>query len=94
MDTVVIVVVDVAVDCLNHLTCRFEAVEITQLVLEAPKERLDITVLPGRCHITDGDLDAPLVKLIRTALRHEFSALVRVKDERRHPSCERLVEGR
>ena len=89
-----VVVVDVTVDRLNHFTRRLKSVEIAQLVFEAPVERLDKAILPGRRHVADGDLDIPLVKIIGTALRHELSALVGMKDQRRHTGCESLVQGR
>ena len=94
MDAAVVVVVDVTVDRLNHFTRRLKSVEIAQLVFEAPVERLDKAILPGRRHVADGDLDIPLVKIIGTALRHELSALVGMKDQRRHTGCESLVQGR
>lgn len=49
VDTVVVIVGDVAVDCLDHLTSRLESVEVTQRVVETSLERLNVTILPGRC---------------------------------------------
>lgn len=77
---------DGAVDRLNHLARRLESVEVAQFVFEAPKERLDLAILPGRRHVTDGDLDPTRFESIGAALCHEFSALVGVKDERCRPS--------
>ena len=94
VDTTVVIVVDVAVDGLDHLTSRLESVEVAQLVFETSIERLNVAILPRRCHVTDRDLGTTRFENIGTALCHEFSALVGVKDERRYPRCESLVEGR
>ncbi|MDA1330291.1 MAG: hypothetical protein O3B43_04395 [Chloroflexi bacterium] len=94
MDAAVVVVVDVPVDRLDHFANRIEAVEIPQLLLETPVERLHETVLPGRCDVADRDPHAMLFEVVRAALSHELGTLVGVEDRRPAASGKRLVQGR
>ena len=46
VNAAVIVVVDMLVDGCQHLTSRFEAVDVAELLLETTKEGFNIAVLP------------------------------------------------
>lgn len=89
-----VVVVNVTIDRLNQLSNGIKSVDIAWLVLEVSIERLNIAILPGRCHVTDRNLYPPVFEIIGAALGHEFSALIGVKDQRRDTRSECLAQSR
>ena len=77
-----VVVVDLAVDCLKERTDHVKTVWITKLIFEASVKGFFVPVLPGRSHITDRDTNGVLLEVECAALGHELVALIRVKDRR------------
>ena len=89
-----VVVMDLMMDGLEELTQTIKAVHVTKLILKTTIKGFLVTVLPGRSHIADRDLDSLLPEIVSAAIRHKLVALVGMKNRRFDTSGQRLLDSR
>lgn len=93
MDAIVVVVMDLMMDRLEELTHTVEAVHITKFSLKTTLKGFLVTILPGRSHIADRDLDRLLLEIVSAAMCHKLVALVGMKYQRFDTGSQCLLEG-
>ena len=88
-----VVVMDLMMDGLEELTHTIKAVHVTKLSLKTTIKGFLVTILPGRSHIADRDLDSLLPEIACAAIGHKLVALVGMKNRRFDTGCQRLLDG-
>lgn len=77
----------------EELTHTIKAVHVTKLSLKTTIKGFLVTILPGRSHIADRDLDSLLPEIACAAIGHKLVALVGMKNRRFDTGCQRLLDG-
>lgn len=93
VDAMMVVVMDLMMDGLEELTHTIKAVHVTKLSLKTTIKRFLVTILPGRSHIADRDLDSLLLEIVSAAMCHKLVALVGMKHQRFDTGSQYLLDG-
>ena len=80
-------------DGLEELTQIIKAVHVTKLSLKTTIKGFLVTILPGRSHIADRDLDRLLSEIMSAAIGHKLIALVGMENRRFGTSCQGLLDS-
>lgn len=94
VDAMMVVVMDLMMDGLEELTHTIKAVHVAKLMLKTTIKGFLVTVLPGRSHIADRNLDTLLSEIVSAAIRHKLVALVGMKNRGFETSRQGLLDSR